>query len=208
MAIKFNLPESAYQPGGITIVKSATEAQARKEYQRLRRIALKRIDRLLQSEYKAEYIAAKGRSNFPKSSELVSVRALSARLGDLRHFLESNQSSVTGWREIDAKILKTLHSHGFKFVNQENIKDFKDFMDAARLKAGGKLASSDRVAELYEQSEKKQIPAEELFKDFKYWVDNVKELKKSRRPKPGGDNSADAYKDRIEKRKAKRARKK
>lgn len=208
MAIKYNLPESAYQPGGLTIVKSATEKEARREYQRLRKAALKRIMRLEQSEYKSDYIVKHGKTRFSPSSQIVSLTALSRSLSDVRHFLESPQSSITGRRELEARTIKTLRSHGYKFVIKDNIKQFGEFMDAARMKAGGKLQSSDRVAELYDQSERKAIPADELLRDFEYWTKNLRELKKSHRTKPGGDSSAKAYKERIEKRKAKRARKK
>lgn len=208
MAIKYNLPESAYQPGGLTIVKSATEKEARKEYQRLRKAALKRIARLERSEYKSDYIVKRGKDRFSPSSQIVSLTALSRSLSDVRHFLEGPYSSITGRRELEARTIKTLRSHGYKFVTEDNIKQFGEFMDAARMKAGGKLLSSDRVADLYDQSERKAIPADELLRDFEYWTKNLGELKKSHRTKPGGDSSAEAYKERIEKRKAKRARKK
>ncbi len=208
MAIMFKLAESAYQPGGLTIVKSATEREARREYQRLRRAALKRIARLEESEYKSDYIVKHGKDRFSPSSQIVSLSALSRSLSDVRHFLESPQSSITGRRETEARTIKTLRVHGYDFVTKDNFKQFGEFMDAARMKAGGKLLSSDRVADLYEQSERKAIPADELLRDFEYWVKNLGELKKSHRTKPGGESSAEAYKERIEKRKAKRARKK
>lgn len=208
MAIKFNLPESVYQPGGLTIVKSVTEKEARREYQRLRKAALKRIARLAQSEYKSDYIVKHGKARFSPSSQIVSLSALSRMLSDVRRFLESPQSSITGRRETEARTIKTLRAHGYDFVTKDNIKQFGEFMDVARMQAGGKLLSSDRVADLYDAAERKEIPPEQLLKDFGYWLTNLMELKKSRRPKPGGDNSAEAYKDRIEKRKAKRARKK
>lgn len=208
MAITFKLPESAYQPGGLTIIKSATEKEARREYQRLRKVALKRIERLVQSEYKSDYIVKRGKDRFSPSSQIVSMSALSRSLSDVRRFLESSQSSITGRREIEARTIKTLRSHGYDFITKDNIKQFGEFMDAARIQAGGKLLSSDRVAELYDVAERKGIPPEQLLKDFDYWLTNLMELKKSRRVRPEGDNSAKVYKDRIEKRKAKRARKK
>lgn len=208
MATLFKLPESAYQPGGLTIVKSATEREARREYQRLRRVALKRIARLEKSEYKSDYIVKRGKDRFSPSSQIVSLSALSRSLSDVRHFLESPQSSIIGRRETEARTIKTLRRHGYKFVTEDNFKQFGEFMDAARMKAGGKLLASDRVADLYGQSERKAISADELLRDYKYWVKNLGELKKSHRVKPGGNSSAEAYKERIEKRKAKRARKK
>ena len=83
-----------------------------------------------------------------------------------------------------------------------NIKAFGEFMEAARIKAGGRLFASDRVAELYDAAERKKIPPEELLKDFEYWRRNVEELNRSRVSRKEGATAAD-YRRTIERRKAK-----
>lgn len=204
MAVKYNLPSEAYFPGGITILKATGEAEARKEYQRLRRIAQKRLARFEGTQYEDTEVY-KNRAikhPFKPSSELKDVRSLQAALSDVRGFLDSERSTISGLKRIDKKAVATLQANGYTFVNMGNIKAFGEFMEAARIKAGRHMFASDRVAEMYEAAEKKKIPPEQLLKDFEYWRKNVEELNSSRVSRKEGTTAAD-YRRTIERRKAK-----
>lgn len=204
MAVKYNLPPEAYYPGGITILKATGEAEARKEYQRLRRIAQKRLARFVGTPYEDTDVYKNRAIKYPfkPSSELKDVRSLQAALSDVRGFLDSERSTITGLKRIDKRAVATLHANGYTFVNMDNIKAFGEFMEAARIKAGQRLFASDRVAELYDAAERKKIPPEELFKDFGYWMTNLEELNSSRVSRKEGSTAAD-YRRSIERRKAK-----
>lgn len=204
MAVKYNLPPEAYYPGGITILKATGEAEARKEYQRLRRIAQKRIARFVGTQYEDTEIY-KNRAikhPFKPSSELKDVRSLQAALSDVRGFLDSKRSTISGLKRIDKKTVSTLQANGYTFVNMGNIKAFGEFMEAARIKAGRRMFASDRVAELYDAAERKKIPPEQLLKDFDYWRKNIEELNSSRVSRKEGATATD-YRRTIERRKAK-----
>lgn len=204
MAVKYNLPPEAYFPGGITILKATGEAEARKEYQRLRRIAQKRLARFEGTQYEDTEIY-KNRAikhPFKPSSKLKDVRALQAALSDVRGFLDSERSSISGLNRIDKKTVSTLQANGYTFVNMGNIKAFGEFMETARIKAGWRMFASDRVAELYDAAERKKISPEQLLKDFEYWRKNVEELNSSRVSRKEGATAAD-YRRSIERRKAK-----
>ena len=198
MAVKYNLPPEAYYPGGITILKATGEAEARKEYQRLRRIAQKRLARFEGTQYEDTDIY-KNRAikhPFKPSSELKDVRNLQAALSDIRGFLDSERSTISGMKRLDRKAVATLQANGYDFVNMSNIREFGNFMEAARIKAGKKLFASDRIAELYDEAELKQISKEELLKDFNYWKKNVRELQAI--PKLEKENaSAKDYKNAV-----------
>ena len=204
MAVKYNLSPEAYFPGGITILKVAGEAEARKEYQRLRRIAQKRLGRFVGTQYEdtETYKNRAIKKPFKPSSELESVRDLQAALSDVRGFLDSDRSTISGLKRIDKKAVSTLQANGYTFVNMDNIKAFGEFMEAARIKAGRRMFASDRVAELYDAAERKKIPPEQLLKDFEYWRKNVEELNSSRVSRKEGATAAD-YRRSIERRKAK-----
>ena len=178
MAVKYNLPPEAYYPGGITILKATGEAEARKEYQRLRRIAQKRLARFEGTQYEDTdvYKNRAIKHPFKPSSELKDARNLQAALSDIRGFLDSERSTISGMKRLDRKAVATLQANGYDFVNMSNIREFGNFMEAARIKAGKKLFASDRIAELYDEAELKQISKEELLKDFNYWKKNVREL--------------------------------
>lgn len=204
MAVKYNLPPEAYFPGGITILKATGEAEARKEYRRLRRIAQKRLARFEGTQYEETDIY-KNRAikhPFKPSSELKDVRSLQAALSDVRGFLDSERSTITGLKRIDKRTVATLQANGYNFVNMSNIKAFGEFMEAARIKAGRRMFASDRVAELYDAAERKKIPPEQLLKDFEYWRKNVEELNSSRISRKEGATASD-YRRTIERRKAK-----
>lgn len=204
MALKYNLPPEAYYPGGITILKASGEAEARKEYQRLRRIAQKRLARFVGTQYEDTDVYKNRAIKYPlkPSSELKDVRSLQAALSDVRGFLDSERSTITGLKRIDKRAISTLHANGYTFVNMGNIKAFGEFMEAARIKAGGRIFASDRVAELYDAAERKKIQPEELLKDFEYWRKNVEELNISRVSRKEDATAAD-YRRAIERRKAK-----
>ena len=204
MAVKYNLPPEAYFQGGITILKATGEAEARKEYQRLRRIAQKRLARFEGTQYEDTEVY-KNRAikhPFKPSSSIKDVRSLQAALSDVRGFLDSERSTITGLKRIDKRTVATLQANGYTFVNMSNIKAFGEFMEAARIKAGRRMFASDRVAELYDAAERKKIPPEELLKDFEYWRRNVEELNSSRVSRKEGATAAD-YRRTIERRKAK-----
>lgn len=204
MAVKYNLPPEAYFPGGITILKAAGEAEARKEYQRLRRIAQKRLARFAGTQYEDTEVY-KNRAikhPFKPSSSIKDVRSLQAALSDVRGFLDSERSTIRGLKRIDKRTVATLQANGYTFVDMSNIKAFGEFMEAARIKAGRRMFASDRVADMYEAAEKKRIPPEQLLKDFEYWRKNVEELNSSRISRKDGATAED-YRRTIERRKAK-----
>lgn len=197
---KYNLPDEAYTPAGINVQNVVTPSEARKEYQRLRKIAMQRLDALENSEFSdSEILAYRRKRPFTPSSALANEE-LGRALSEVRHFLEQQTSSVAGQRKMKNKAIDKLHSHGYTFVNSSNFRDFGKFMEAARAKAGGRLYASDRVAELYAAAERKKIPPEKLLEDFEYWRANVEELNDTPRIKGKGATSDD-YRAEIERRK-------
>lgn len=209
--ISYHLPDWVYTPVGLSKADDELVKEARHEYQRLRRAAQKRLARFPAAGFEntATYRKYGTKDYFPKSSEIASTRILAYRLTELRDLLESDQGSIAGQRELKTerqKTLETLHKHNYYFVNESNYDEFILFMDAARIKAGGKLKASDRVAELFQAAEKKNIPPEELLKDFDYWITNKNELERSHRKKSGKPHSAEDYKKTIETRKKRIAR--
>lgn len=176
MAVKYNLPSTAYTPGGLTMLHPDQVATARREYQRLRRIAEKRLARLGASEFADSEAYRRNVGTFTPLSQVSGNRELGALLYQVRNFLDARRSSVTGQRAIIREQLETLHKHGYTFVNKSNLKAFGDFMEAARVAAGGRLYASDRVAEIYDAAERKGIPPEQLLANFVFWRKHVETL--------------------------------
>lgn len=176
MAVKFNLPPTAYTPAGLTMLHPDQVANARREYQRLRRVAEKRLARFENSEFSDSEVYRRNKNKFTPLSRLSNDRDLGAMLYEVRRFLDARQSSVTGMRAIVKEQIATLHENGYTFVNKSNLKAFGEFMEAARIAAGGLLRGSDRVAEMFDAAERKNIDPMELFKNFDYWRANLDKL--------------------------------
>lgn len=197
MAVKYNLPPTAYTPGGLTMLHPDQVATARREYQRLRRVAEKRLARLGASEFADSEAYRRNVGKFTPLSQVSSNRELGALLYQVRNFLDARRSSVTGQRAIIKQQLETLHEHGYTFVNKSNLKAFGEFMEAARAAAGGRLYASDRVAEMYDAAERKGIPPEQLLENFDFWRKHVESLN-SLPTIPGEGVSAVDYQKMIE----------
>lgn len=212
MADLYKLPEAAYTPGGLSILKVADFDDAFAEYKRLRRIATRRLATFKGTEYESSALyQTRKKFGFRTITDIKkSKRPLSelgAALGDVRGYLESRQSTYTKMLNVNKARVKTLHERGYDFVNLGNLDSFGEFMEAVRMKMGGSSLGSMRAAELYEAAAKKNIPRDDLLKDWKYWIDNVEELNKTQRLKGEGKTAAD-YRRTIERRKERRAKKK
>ena len=90
--------------------------------------------------------------------------------------------------------IQSLHEHGYTFVNRKNFKQFADFMEDWRTWDRNHLYDSARVAELYHEAKKKQIPPDQLERDFEFWLEKnsleaLQNMKRIRSKKP--HNAAD-----------------
>ena len=122
------------------------ERALKKEYSRLREIANRRLKRLLASEYKETDLAKEYSGGF---AILAEVEDLPRELTRLARFVASERTSVTGLKRIEKQTIKTLHKHGYTFVNSGNIRKFGDFMEEMRQVGISKLYSSEFLAELW-----------------------------------------------------------
>jgi predicted glycosyltransferase involved in capsule biosynthesis len=141
----------------------------RKEYTRLRAIANKRIKRLAQSEWKDSQIFLENQAGFARLSQIHNDRTLRHELSQLARFVSSERSQISGQNRIRRKTVATLRDRGYDFVNVKNFREFADFMEFARTANLGKLYDSEKVADLYEELDKKDVPKEELGKAYKEW---------------------------------------
>lgn len=152
---KLSFAPEDYNP--IVLKGKYTDRELRREYTRLRDIAVKRLKRIGQSEFSTSktYIENVGRIT-PKLSTIGSASELARRLTDLARFVSSETSSVSGLRSKRKRAINALHDAGYDFVDASNLDDFIDFMDFNRsLKRGG-LYDSDRVAELFAGRKKRK----------------------------------------------------
>lgn len=149
---------------------SMTAAQMKAEYQRLRKIANKRISALGRSEFVQSESYQQHKEGFAPYSKL-DKRSLEYELSSLARFVTAKTSSVTGQREIRDSAIRSLREQGYTFINKKNFRDFTEFMEYARttkLARGRKY--SNAVLELFGVLQKKKIDPETVQEKFSEWV--------------------------------------
>lgn len=189
-----------------------TEADARKEYTRLRDIAQKRLKRMGQSMFRDTQAYRLNVDAYPKLKDIrIGKRGrpsadLAYKLSALARFVAAEQGSVAGMTRIMEKNLKTLHSHGFTFVTKQNYLNFARFMEEWRVQGLNKEYDSGDAVDLYEQVERHRMNPARVAEKFEYWLQNRQELEQLRPSKSKGTQSSKKVKDRIERAKKRRAK--
>ena len=140
-----------------------------------------------------------GKDGFPSLPKNASASEVGRALADVYHFLEMKTSSIGSIRASQRNAIKTLNERGYDFINKGNIREFGEFMEAARQQ---KVASDNRggspvIVELYETVKRLQIPPEQVQRRFSYWLSKRKELEAMPTPKPGTKISSDSVQVRL-----------
>lgn len=187
-----------YGDGNITpleILNSMTEKQIRKEYSRLRKVAIGRLRSLEKSEIGKRsgtwrnYVEA-----FP-GGRGKSVGEIAHRLSQAYYFLTLKESSVTGLREIRNDFIKTMNDEGYTWINKDNYFDFIDFMESVRSYYDSVSYDSDRAVEVFDVLTANRFSPEELKDDYDWWFENYRKIK--RKPNSKG-LSYEEYKKYVE----------
>lgn len=199
MPIKYKYDPEVYIPAAIRY-GYITLPDARAEYSRLRSAAVKRLQRLSGTEGE-RYTAFRmyGKEGFAPLPKNASASEVGRALADVYHFLEMKTSSIGAIRASQREAVKTLQERGYEFINKGNIREFGEFMEAARQQ---KVASNNRggspvIVELYETVKRLQIPPEQVQRRFALWLSKRKELEAMPTPKPGTKNSPDSVQARL-----------
>lgn len=145
------------------------EKEVKQIYSEYRKIANKRAFRMAKAGFKSEFAGV----YFPTISELGDIGSIRSALAAVSRHLRDPRSSLSGLKKYNRKMITTLHSHGYDFVTEENLKEFTDFMEWARARAGAndRVFKSDRTAELFEAAERKKINTAELKRNFERYMD-------------------------------------
>ena len=213
MAAKLTYDPNWYIPTKIKAEIQENRAAVRKEYTRLRDISQKRLKRLKAAGLDDTQAYLKNYKHYPKLKDIKSDSELSSRLSDLARFITAKASTVSGQKDIMHKSLTTLHDNGYKFVNEENFRNFGKFMEEYRNQMLDMSYDSGDAAELYGVTIKHQLDPEKVKADFEFWLENLDRAEKLRKSKSAGNYEKTKGRiqkqlDEIEKRKSKNKAKK
>ena len=149
------------------LINNYTASEIRKEYSRLRAIAVKRLSRLSKAGFGKSSAYKYNATNTKKLSELTQ-RQVPLALSQLARFIDKPLSTVTGQYELRDRKIKKLRSYGYD-VTEENFQNFTDFMDLLSEQATDLQYDSDALVELWEATRYKVSPTQ-LAKDLESWL--------------------------------------
>lgn len=199
MPIKYRYDPEVYIPAAVRYGYLEL-SEARAEYSRLRSAAVKRLQRLSGTEGE-RYTAFRmyGKEGFTPLPKNASASEVGRALADVYHFLQMKTSSIGAIRASQREAVKTLQERGYEFINKGNIREFGEFMEAARQQ---KVASNNRggspvIVELYETAKRLSLPPEKIQRNFSEWLRKKKQLEEMPTPKPGEKTSLDSVSVRI-----------
>lgn len=192
-------PVEAYVPSVVMMSKYMTEKQMISEYSRLRSIARKRLERFEGTEWVDTQQYRMNAGRYKPVKEIKNKTELVALLSDVSRFVTARTGSVSGLQVQRRQSIQSLHAHGYTFVNRKNFKQFADFMEDWRTWDRNRLYDSARVAELYHEAKKKQIPPDQLERDFEFWLEknSLEALQNMKRISSKKPHSALDYKKAI-----------
>lgn len=145
-----------------------TAADVRKEYSRLRGIAMKRLQRIGKSEFSDSKTYQYNIKGFPVLKE-IRDKDVAAALADVARFVNAKTGSLTGLRVQQEKTLASLAEHGYTGINKGNIREFGEFMEAHRAEMQNNLLDSKRVYEVYMFGKTHEIKTDVLMANFHEW---------------------------------------
>lgn len=105
-----------------------------------------------------------------------SKNELIVNLSDISMMLNRYTSTVEGFMDVQDRRIETLKRKGFDFVDETNIRDFGNFMDAVSEAHGKAKYSYDTAKNIFESLEKKGIDPGIIEDKFKNYLGTEKGL--------------------------------
>lgn len=126
--------KAQYNPQSLR--NSLDMAEMRKEYSRLRPVAMKRLARLEGSDFKDSQVFKYFNGRFPMLGSMGLVgksgnKVLSEYLTDMNRFLGSELSTISGQTKLRNERINTLRTYGYE-VNWQNFQMLTDVLDYIR----------------------------------------------------------------------------
>lgn len=163
------------------MLKKLPVSDVRKEYSRLRHIALKRMQRMQGTQWARTETYKKHIGAFPSLSEIENSTELLTQLYETARFVAAKSSSIKGNELTMYKSLATLHKNGYDFVNPDNFISFGKFIQIWRESALSRLFSSDEWSEAFQDLEESGrhatlAKATIIKREFDHWLQSEKEV--------------------------------
>lgn len=128
-----------------------SDRELRREYSRLRTIAKKRIDRLMESEFWDTSIVQYNAGRYIYLEGVQNRTELKHLLTDVSSFLMAEGSTVTGQRKRLKDIAATWQAKGYKYVTEANARDFVEFLEYVK-SVEGHVYDISQLGDVFEEA--------------------------------------------------------
>lgn len=168
--------------------------QLAEEYEKLAKLANEKLAKFEGTEWVSSNIYKRNAGKYIPIHEIESKRQLAYLLSDVHRYLNTKNNSVWALQRNRAATIRTLHEHGYTFVNKSNFQIFCEFMEYWRLLKLTSLYDSERVADLSNATYAAKANPDEVKANFEYYLQNVEEVYKIGKKRGGGKSSKDLQK--------------
>lgn len=157
-------------------IEQMSSREVRKVCSELRKVAYMRQKRLKQS-FPESALAGTGKYwRFPMTKNL-SDAGVAAALADVSLYLKNPLTTVRAQRKQLEDLAEDFADKFGIDIPKKDIPKFFNFLDELRARYGAKMVDSERVAEVFEQMQRKNISIENIMKNFAYYMENLDEIK-------------------------------
>ena len=157
-------------------IEQMSSREVRKVYSELRKVAYMRQKRLKQS-FPESALAGTGKYwRFPMTKNLSDAGVASA-LADVSLYLKNPLTTVRAQRKQLEELAEDFAGKFGIDIPKKDIPKFFNFLDELRARYGAKMVDSERIAEVFEQMQRKNISSENIMKNFTFYMENLDEIK-------------------------------
>lgn len=155
-----------------------TPENIKSEYTRLRKIAQERLREMSKSPIGREsYTFKRNQGRFRPASELTAGQ-MKVMLSEVARMITARRGTLAGIKKARRQAIKTLHEHGYTFVDESNFSDVGEFFRQwkdSEFRGYGSTVALDvyekiKDSEAFERATKKVDKTARLLKDFEKWI--------------------------------------
>lgn len=190
--LKWSLQE--YMPAFST---AKPEAELRKEYSRLRKIAQKRLAHFVGTEWENTQVFKKNYGKYPVLADIKTQAQLRKQLASLARYINASTSTVTGLQRQRRLTIEALKDKGYNFVTKANFHEFTDFMDSFRNRNLERIYDSEAALTVFNAAERFKIPEEELKRDFEEFLELREEIENMKIPRNPKERNSDYFREKL-----------
>ena len=178
-------------------ISRMTDAQIRKEYSNLRKIANKRIQRLTAQNL--------GRSSatFPIIAKVMesTKSTVASMLADVSRFLRSDRTTVRGEKRFISDFREQMESKGYGDLVQttQDVYNMIDFMETMREQYSDKIFDSGDALDVMKEAQRLKIPNDKVIKYFDEFASHLSDLEKVKPSRNGSEFSQRRIRNLIKK---------